>query len=496
MRGAVPSAGLLAMAMVISACASPSSPAAASAFGSVVAVSSPAVSSPAAGSASSVHVSSPAAGFASSIPVSSPAPACPAVAGWPTESTSAAPGSPLFVAGSPTLATLCQYVLFTTDGSSPPPPVLVQITGASLTRLVASLNALPPTTDEPDCPPPAQADVLVFVGAGPSSTVWLDLEGGCDLVWSDTGVHAYATNRLIQQLAAIVANGPGSAPSAATITVTPATGLMDGQTVQVTVAGLHPEDKVWLSECATAADVNPFGCGTGLPEMPFLITDDTGHASGSFTVTADIPTAAEDGAIQPCVTCVLAAVSGDAAGSPPAPTASTPLMFAPTSATDLPIQAAAPPVGSTVAATPEPGVTVTCPDVVHGDPGLIDWQGSGSRPPPSPSAAIRAVVRCALVTRTYAGLGVWQVEVAEVAYGDPTQLIAQLRAPSQPATAACGMGSQYGYPWFVLVEADGHLDQPALPTQGCDPLPSAVAAVNQLPFKVVDAVRIQAEATS
>jgi hypothetical protein len=141
-------------------------------------------------------------------------------------------------------------------------------------------------------------------------------------------------------------------------------------------------------------------------------------------------------------------------------------------------------------------VTVTCPDVVHGDPGLIDWQGSGSGPPPSPSTAIREVVRCALVTRTYAGLGAWQVEVAEVAYGNPTQLIAQLRLPSQPATAACAMGSQYGYPWFVLVEADGHLDQPAVPTEGCNPLPSAVAAVNQLPFKVVDAVRIQAEATS
>lgn len=58
------------------------------------------------------------------------------------------------------------------------------------------------------------------------------------------------------------------------------------------------------------------------------------------------------------------------------------------------------------------------------------------------------------------------------------------------------MGSQYDYPWFVLIEANGRVDRPAMPKQGCFPLPSAVAAVNQLPYKVVDAVRIQTEATS
>jgi hypothetical protein len=131
--------------------------------------------------------------------------------------------------------------------------------------------------------------------------------------------------------AAVAMSSPAS--SEASITVTPSADLRDGQTVQVTVTGLHPEDKVWLSECATTADVNPFGCGTGLPEMPFLITDDTGHASGSFNVTAHIPTAAEDGTTQLCSTCVLAAVSGYFAGLPPAPTASTRLSFAPTSAT-------------------------------------------------------------------------------------------------------------------------------------------------------------------
>ena len=475
MRGAVASVGLMAMVLVTWSCASSKSPGTAAASGPVVAASS--------------H----AGGSASSIPVSS-APGCPSVAGRSSGPSSSGPDGQLFVAGSPTLTTLCQSVPFTADGGSPAAPVLVQITGPVLAKLIASLNALVPTNDVLPCPAPSQADVITFGGSTlASSAVWINVDGGCNFVWSDTGVHAYASNALLKQIAAILIGAPASGSPAPTITVTPATDLIDGQTVQVTVAGLHPEDKVWLSECATAADVNPFGCGTGLPEMPFLITDATGHASGAFTVTADIPTAAEDGTTQPCSTCVLAAVSGDAAGSPPAPTASAPLTFAPTSAPASPTQATAPPVGSHVAATPEHGVTVTCPDIVHGDPGAIGLAADSSAQPPSQSTVFRAVVRCALVTRTYAGLGTWQVELAEVAYGNPTALITQLRAASQPPDGACGMGSQYGYPWFVLIESNGHIDRPAVPTQGCFPSPSAVAALNELPFKVVDAARVWPE---
>jgi hypothetical protein len=142
-------------------------------------------------------------------------------------------------------------------------------------------------------------------------------------------------------------------------------------------------------------------------------------------------------------------------------------------------------------------VIVTCPDIVHGDPGAIGWMGDiSAEQPPSQSAVFRAVVRCELVTRTYAGLGRWQVELAEVAYGKPTALLAQLRAASQPPGGACGMASQYGYPWFVLVDANGHTERPAMPRQGCFALPSAVDAVNELPYQVVEAVRIQAEPTS
>jgi|GEM_PF-6635414 len=196
----VPSVGLLAaMAVMLSSCASSNSADGAAAPGSAIAASSPI------------------AGSASTVRVSSPLPACPPVAGWPSGSSAAAPAGQVFVADSPTLATLCQYVQYTVDGSSAPPPVLVQISGAALPKLITSLNALVPTNDEPPCPAPKQADVLVFVGAGSSSTVLAELQGGCEFVWSNTGLHAYATKELTQQLAAIVVNAPGSdAPATST----------------------------------------------------------------------------------------------------------------------------------------------------------------------------------------------------------------------------------------------------------------------------------------
>jgi hypothetical protein len=207
MRHVVPSVGLLVVvAMTVSSCASSSGSAGVAATVTpAVVVSSPA----AAASASAIELSSPAAG-------------CPAQAAWPSASRSPVPDGQLFVAGSPTLATWCHYVLFTADGSSLPPPVVAQISGHTLTDLVASLNALVPTRDEPPCPGPSQADVLTFGGGGaPSSMVHIERDGGCDFVWSDTGVHAYATSTLNQQLAAITASATGLASSAASMAAPP-----------------------------------------------------------------------------------------------------------------------------------------------------------------------------------------------------------------------------------------------------------------------------------
>lgn len=286
MRPAAPTVGLLivAAALTVSSCASSGSANSAAASESVVAASSPA------------------AGSASTFQVSSPAAACPPVAGWPSGSRSPTPNGQRFVAGSATLATLCQYVLFTADGSSLPPPVSAQISGPTLTDLVASLNALVPTKDEPPCPGPLQADVLTFGGGGaPSSTVRIDRDGGCDLVWSDTGVHAYATNGLNQQLDAIVANAPGSASpaagssSATTVAIGDAAAVSKCQAAEnaqqaaiLAAGGTTPALTVAAGFATTEGDAHRYADSIGLrPGDP-----STRPADGSSSYTNTIPVVA------------------------------------------------------------------------------------------------------------------------------------------------------------------------------------------------------------
>src|ERR1700692_320795 len=67
----------------------------------------------------------------------------------------------------------------------------------------------------------------------------------------------------------LISPASAAAATAATIEVTPHVGLLDGETVEVSVRGFIPGGKVWLSECATAADVNAYGCGEQLAAQPF-----------------------------------------------------------------------------------------------------------------------------------------------------------------------------------------------------------------------------------
>jgi hypothetical protein len=119
------------------------------------------------------------------------------------------------------------------------------------------------------------------------------------------------------------------APSDATVGVTPHTSLVDGQTVRVSARGFDADGKVWLSECATAEDVNPNGCGQQLAGQPFLIVDDQGDAVGTFVVSAIAPAHPYNTSdLEPCMACVLVAVEGVVAEQAPLPMASTSLTFA------------------------------------------------------------------------------------------------------------------------------------------------------------------------
>jgi hypothetical protein len=190
------------------------------------------------------------------------------------------------------------------------------------------------------------------------------------------------------------------------------------------------------------------------------------------------------------LTCMIAGCAQPV--STPHAAVSAGLSSAAASTTPIPV---IPRVASFASATPAPGVHVACPDMVHGDPGLIDFVGDLTVPPPPASIHVAAVVRCEVTNRVYPGVGSWQVEVAEVSHANPSAFLAQLRLPSIPADGACGMGSNYGYPWFALIEANGVIDRPPMPSQGCGPMPTAVAALDGLTFTVTDIVRIASTST-
>lgn len=68
------------------------------------------------------------------------------------------------------------------------------------------------------------------------------------------------------------------------VTITPSTGLRNGQRVTVRVTGLASQ-KVFFSECSTMAAANPAGCGPQLAAQPFLVTGDNGRGSTTFAVS-------------------------------------------------------------------------------------------------------------------------------------------------------------------------------------------------------------------
>jgi hypothetical protein len=99
------------------------------------------------------------------------------------------------------------------------------------------------------------------------------------------------------------------------IIVTPATGLVDGQQVTVTVTGFGIGGKVWLAECASPNDASVDGPGCApppLPSQPFLVTDDKRASAGAFIVQKRTGVTSEyANNLRPCApTCVVVAVQG------------------------------------------------------------------------------------------------------------------------------------------------------------------------------------------
>lgn len=96
------------------------------------------------------------------------------------------------------------------------------------------------------------------------------------------------------------------------VLVTPSTNLTNGEMVEVSVTGFGKGGKFFLSECASAADANPLGCGPQLAAQPSGTTDTSGTGSYGFTVSSTAPNNPYDtSSTLPCTDqCVIVATLG------------------------------------------------------------------------------------------------------------------------------------------------------------------------------------------
>ena len=94
-----------------------------------------------------------------------------------------------------------------------------------------------------------------------------------------TGVTAIQFQEIADSLHPVVAVGAGP-----TLTALPSHGLHDGQSVRVVLSGFAPNQRVRLSECASAAAAvtNPAGCGLQPAQQPFIDLDDAGSGTINF----------------------------------------------------------------------------------------------------------------------------------------------------------------------------------------------------------------------
>lgn len=124
----------------------------------------------------------------------------------------------------------------------------------------------------------------------------------------------YARNG--HQLAEYERLAPAETTANPQVEVMPNSGLVDGQKIRVKVTGFGIGGKVWLSECAAAADANNLGCGPQLAQQTLLVTDNRRSGSVSFVVRNRAATGSHESRdLRPCASgCVLVATAGQLAG--------------------------------------------------------------------------------------------------------------------------------------------------------------------------------------
>jgi predicted small lipoprotein YifL len=97
-----------------------------------------------------------------------------------------------------------------------------------------------------------------------------------------------------------------------------------------------------------------------------------------------------------------------------------------------------------------------------------------------------AVVRCRSEVRDQPGQGKWSVQITERADSPATELVAELRKPSDARTAELCTLELVIPPLFFLLDPAGKAIAPAIPTDSCGkPRRDARAELDKLPFRTV-----------
>jgi hypothetical protein len=109
------------------------------------------------------------------------------------------------------------------------------------------------------------------------------------------------------------------------------------------------------------------------------------------------------------------------------------------------------------------------------------------------------VIRCRIGIRRIPDRGTWIVIVADQADTAATDLVAELRRPSDPPTGpppGVGCATGFSLPYFLLVDAAGRAIMPAVPFDSCSlPRVEALRSLEALPLHTVSETPVRPDAS-
>ncbi len=152
------------------------------------------------------------------------------------------------------------------------------------------------------------------------------------------------------------------------------------------------------------------------------------------------------------------------------------------------------PVATSPPATPASTAASRCPTPTDLGAFPPDQAAEGSLPP---DFVPTSVIQCDVVSKPFAGEGVWSVLQEREAGWGIDALVAAMRLPSQPTPAVWGCDDVLVVvPWFGFLDASGRLLRVDVPRDACGkPLPAVLNAFRALAFTTIHETRLHQEQT-